>query len=322
MSIQANGNTVTGGLDLQAQALLDAAKAAGLAPPYQLPVPEARERMRAAFVSTAEPLSVYAVEDTTVPGPAGGIAIRIYRPSSEPSHTAALFLHGGGWVVNDLDTHDHLCRRLAVRSGAIVVAVDYRRSPEWKYPAPQDDCYTAWRWLLDNALAVGISPNAKVGVIGDSSGGTMATALALMCRDRGAPTPAAQVLAYPVIRLYDETDSYAERAVGYSLNRDFMHWFIDNHIGSETDVNDPYLFPHHVRDLRGLPPTLVLTAEFDPLRDEGVGYVDRLAAAGVEVAHWHLEDQMHGFLMQDLAIDRARETVDAVGEWTARTLGA
>lgn len=308
-------------LDSQAQKLLDVAKAAGLAPPYELSPPEARERMRATFISPDAPLDVAMVQDTTVPGPMGGIPIRIYRPGETTGDRALLFLHGGGWVVNDLDTHDHLCRRLALRSKAVVVAVHYRRSPEWKYPAAQEDCYAAWRWLVDNAESIGINPGAPLAVIGDSSGGTMATSLALTCRDRGAPFPAAQVLAYPVIRFYDETASYEEHAVGYSLNRDFMRWFIDSHVGPDTDLTDPYLFPHYARDLSGLPKALILTAEFDPLRDEGVAYAEHLAEAGVKVDHWHLGDQMHGFLMQDRAIDRARETIDAAGDWLAQVLG-
>jgi acetyl esterase len=308
-------------LDTQAQKLLDAAKAAGLAPPYQLSPSEARERMRATFISPGAPLDVAMVQDTIVPGPAGGVPIRIYRPIEATVDRALLFLHGGGWVVNDLDTHDHLCRRLAVRSEAVVISVHYRRSPEWKYPAAQEDCYAAWRWLLDNAESIGIGSGSPLAVIGDSSGGTMATTLALTCRDRGAPLPAAQVLAYPVIRFYDETASYEEHAVGYSLNRDFMCWFIDSHVGPDTDLTDPYLFPHYARDLSGLPQALILTAEFDPLRDEGTAYAERLAEAGVKVDHWHLGDQMHGFLMQDRAIDRARETIDATGDWLAQVLG-
>lgn len=308
-------------LDPQAQELLDAAKAAGLAPPYQLPPTEARERMRGMFISPDTPLDLPVVQDAVVPGPAGGIPVRAYRPSEEPGDRAALFLHGGGWVVNDLDTHDHFCRRLALRSGATIIAVHFRRAPEWTYPAAQEDCYAAWRWLLDNAESIGIDPEARMAVIGDSSGGTMAASLALTCRDRQAPLPAAQVLAYPVIRFYDETNSYEEHAVGYSLNRDFMHWFIDSYVGPDTDLTDPYLFPHYAQDLSGLPQALVLTAEFDPLRDEGAAYAEQLAGAGVKVDHWHLGDQMHGFLMQDRTLDRAQETIDAVGDWIAQVLG-
>jgi acetyl esterase/lipase len=310
---------VSATLDPQAQRLLDAAKAAGLAPPYELPPPEARERMRAAFIAPGEPLPVHRVEDAVVPGPAGGIPLRVFHPGEQAGGPVVVFLHGGGWVVNDLDTHDHLCRRLARGSGATVVAVDYRRSPEWRYPAALEDCYAAWRWLLDNAEALGVDA-ARTAVVGDSSGGTLATALALLCRDRGAPAPAVQVLAYPVTRLYDETDSYEECAVGYSLNRDFMRWFIDHHVDQRTDLGDPYLFPSHAPRLGGLPRALVLTAQFDPLRDEGAAYARLLADAGVRVEHWHLDDQMHGFLMQDRAIDRADQTIDELGVWLAAAL--
>lgn len=316
-------------LDPQAQALLDAAKASGLPPVYQLPVAEARERMRAAFISPDEPIGVHAVEDLVVPGPAGGIPIRIYHPypptyavyPPSPDLTpGVLFLHGGGWVVNDIDTHDHLCRRLALESRAVFVSAEYRRSPEHRYPAALEDAYVVWRWMNDRFNQVGLDAK-RLAVAGDSSGGTLATALCLLCRDRGAPVPAAQVLGYVVTRMYDETASYDELATGYSLNRDFMHWFLDHYIDARTDRDDPYLFPSRAADLGSLPPALVLTAEFDPLRDEGAEYAEKLRSAGVAAEHWHLENQMHGFLMQDRAIARASETIDNVGRWLADTLG-
>jgi acetyl esterase len=308
-------------LDPQAQALLDAAKAAGASPPYTLPVEEARRRMRAAFISADASHPVHSVDDELVPGPGGGLPVRIYRASPDAAAPAALFLHGGGWVVNDIDTHDHLCRRLAASSAVTVISLEYRRSPEHPYPAAVEDTYAAWRWLHDNGRRLSVDPR-RLGVVGDSSGGTLAAVLCLLCRDRGAPAPRAQILGYPVTLTYDQTDSYVRNATGYSLNRDFMRWFLDAYLDERADVTDPYLFPGAATNLAGLPQALVWTAGFDPLCDEGSAYAAALSAAGVPVEHRHLDDQMHGFLMQDRAIDRAREAIDQTAAWLATALKA
>jgi acetyl esterase len=299
-------------LDPQAQDLLDVIDAAGLAPIHTLPIADARERMRATLIGTAEPRALMRVEDISLATPHGQLRLRLYRPS-EGTLPAALFFHGGGWMLNDVETHDDLCRRLAQRSGWLFASLDYRRAPEHKHPAPLEDAYLAYRWLLDNAELLDVDPTRSA-VVGESSGGTIAASLTLLLRDSGAPMPTYQVLAYPLMDVADRWPSRGERGSGYTLDIEQVRWFLDHYMPPECDTVDPYLFPVACRDLSGLPPALVMTAEFDPLRDEGVAYANELARAGVTVEHLHAVDQMHGFLMMSRAVDRAGRLVDYLAD--------
>jgi acetyl esterase len=299
-------------LDPDAQAILDIMSATGSAPLQTLAVEEARARMRAALVSRTVSLALPSVEDVSVPTPAGALRLRLYRPT-DGNLPVALFLHGGGWTLNDIDTHDHLCRLLAKRSGWLLASLDYRRAPEHKHPAALEDAHLAYRWLLDNAERIDCDAGCRA-VVGESSGGTMAACLTLLLRDTGAPMPTYQIVAYPIADSFDRWPSYAERGSGYILDRDQLKWFFDNYVPATHDLADPYLFPLAARDLSGLPPTLVMTAEFDPLRDEGVAYARKLAEAGVTVEHKHAEDQMHGFLLHGRVIARAGGLIDFVGD--------
>jgi acetyl esterase len=294
-------------LDPQAQDLLDVIDAAGLTPIHTLSVADARERMRATLIAMTEPLTLISVEDVCLGTPGGPLRLRLYRPR-EGTLPAALFLHGGGWTLNDLDTHDDLCRRLAKRSGWMFASLDYRRAPEHKHPAALEDAYHAYRWLSDNARLIGCDPTCGA-VVGESSGGTIAASLTLLLRDSGAPMPSYQVLAYPLMDGVDRWPSRGEYGSGYILDIQQVRWFLGNYIPPECDPADPYLFPILSRDLSGLPPTLVMTAEFDPLRDEGISYAQKLAQAGVAVEHLHAADQMHGFLLLSRAVDRAGQLV-------------
>lgn len=299
----------------QVQGLLDAAREAALDPVFTLPVDQARQRMRDAFVSSNPPEDVLKVDELNVPGPLGGITCRLYRPHGG-SLPVLLFIHGGGWVLNDLDTHDAVCRRLANQSGAAVVSVDYRRAPEFPYPAGLNDCYAVLSWLVDNGSSLSLN-SSRLCVMGDSSGGTYATSLALLARDRGLKAQIAlQVLVYPVTDAPDlDRDSYRDRGTGYSLGTEFMQWFWSHYIDDQDlELDDPYLCPLRTPSLVGMPPALVLTAEFDPLRDEGIAYVRKLTEAGVHVDHWHAEDQMHGFIMVTAVVDRARVLLDQIGD--------
>jgi acetyl esterase len=295
-------------LDPDAQALLDVMSAMGSAPVYTLSVGAARERMRAAFVTRETPLALDQVEDVSVPSPAGSLRCRLYRPC-KGELPVALFLHGGGWTLNDIDTHDGLCRRIAKQSGWLLASLDYRRAPEYKHPAALEDAYFGYRWLLDNAERMGGKTEHRA-LIGESSGGTTAAGLTLLLREMHAPMPTYQILAYPMIDPCDRWPSYEERGVGYALDRDFMLWYLKNYLPETWDPQNPYLFPGSEADLAGFPETMVMTAEFDPLRDEGIAYAGRLASAGVNVEHVHAEDQMHGFLMMERAIGRAGELID------------
>lgn len=303
---------MTSQLDPQAQDLLDVIRAAGLAPIHTLSVADARERMRATMIGAGEPLALQSVETVALPTPSGALRLRLYRPI-DGALPVALFLHGGGWTLNDIDTHDALCRRLASRSGWLFASLDYRLAPEHKHPAALEDAYHAYRWLLDNAGPIGCDPTCRA-VVGESSGGTIAAALTLLLRDSGAPLPTYQALAYPAMDVVDSWPSHGTRGSGYILDREQLRWFLDNAIPAEFDTADPYLFALASSDLSGLPPALVMTAEFDPLRDEGIAYAEKLAQAGVEVEHLHADDQMHGFLLLSRAVDRAGQLVDRLAD--------
>lgn len=295
-------------LDPQAQALIDAAIASGLPPVYSLPVAQARRRMRDAFI-WGDPEPIEQRKDLIVPGPAGDLTVRLYHPSPGRRLPLIVFFHGGGWIVNDLDTHDRLCVQFAVESSCAVLSVDFRCAPEHPYPAPLEDGYAAVAWAASHGDVLG-ADTSRIAVVGDSSGGTVAAAVSMAARDRGGPAIRQQTLIYPVTDHLDPpTASYRERGTGYSLNRDFMEWAWQAYLPSEWSATDPYLFPLRATDLTGLPNALVLTAEFDPLRDEGTAYAGRLGEAGVPTEHWHFDDQMHGFVMQTRAIDRARLAV-------------
>jgi acetyl esterase len=303
---------VTGQLDPDAQMLLEVMRAGGAAAPHTLPVEQAREQARAALVTRGQPLALHSVQDTLLSTPHGPLRLRLYRPRPG-TLPMALFIHGGGWTLNDVDTHDRLCRRIAKRSGWLLASLDYRRAPEHRHPAALQDAHLGYRWLLDHAQPLAGDP-ACTAVVGESSGATTAAALALLLRDAGAPMPTLQVLAYPLTDAPDRWPSYEARGAGYTLDRPLVHWFLDNYLPPGHDRATPYLFPLAAPDLSRLPPALVMTAEFDPLRDEGIAYAERLAAAGVAVEHLHAGDQMHGFLMVDRAIARAGTLIDRLAD--------
>ncbi len=290
-------------LDSDAQAVLDVLEAMGVPPFHELSVEDARARMRATFVARDEQLALESVDDLSVPTPAGLLCLRLYRPSTAVS-PIALFLHGGGWTVNDVDTHDRLCRRITKLSGWMLASLDYRRAPEHKYPVALQDAYFAYRWILDNAERIGADAERRA-IIGESSGGTIAASLTLLLREGNAPMPTHLSMAYPMTDVVDRWPSYQQRGAGYALDRSLMLWYMDHYLPAGWDSQDPYLFPLAASDLRGFPPTFIMTAEFDPLRDEGIAYAQKLASAGVEVRHVHVDDQMHGFLMMDRAVRKA-----------------
>ena len=303
-------------LDRDAQAVLDAVAASGAPHLSTLSVGEARTRVRAALVSKRPSLPLHSVQDVRLPTPSGPLRVRVYRPT-EGTLPAALFFHGGGWTVNDLDTHDELCRRLAQQSGWLFASVGYRKAPDSKHPAAIEDAHLAYRWLRDHAGALGCA-GSPIAFVGESSGATIATSLSALLRDLGAPLPDRQVLAYPMTDAFDRWPSYRERGTGYILDRALMRWYFDHFWPPGATTEAPYLVPLATPDLSGLPPTLILTAEFDPLRDEGIAYAKRLADAGVPVDHVHVADQMHGFLLLERAVPAAAALVDRVAAWLAR----
>jgi acetyl esterase len=307
-------------LDPQAEALLEVMRAMGTAEPYALPIDVAREQMRAALMTKGQPIALHSVEDVSLPTPHGALAMRLFRPAAGKL-PLALFLHGGGWTLNDLDTHDHLCRRIARRSGWLLASLDYRRAPEHRHPAALEDAHIAYRWLLDNVEGLQ-ADRSRMALVGESSGGTTAACLTLLLRDFGAPMPILQVLAYPLTDMRGSWPSQQERGAGYTLDRPLARWFLDNYLPADDAGYDPYLFPLAANDLAGLAPTFIMTAEFDPLRDEGIAFARKLGAAGVAVEHIHVEDQMHGFLLLDRAIERAGALIDRLADALAAQASA
>jgi acetyl esterase len=293
--------------------------AAADAPPMSALPPEAAREMYKAMQPPAPEIEIGAVEDRSIPGPAGTIDLRIYRPEGPGPFPLHLHYHGGGWVIGDLDTHDADCRELCRGAGCVVVAVDYRLAPEHAFPAAPEDCYAATRWAVDNAEALGARPG-PISVGGDSAGGNLAAAVALMARDRGGPEIALQLLVYPVTDATMDTASYVDNAEGYLLTRDSMEWFWNHYCPAESRT-DPLASPLKAEDLAGLPPAVVMTAEFDPLRDEGQAYADRLRDAGVEVEYRCFDGLIHGFFSQARMIPAARAGVDMAVEALRRAHG-
>ncbi|NHN46209.1 alpha/beta hydrolase [Halostella sp. JP-L12] len=308
-------------LDPQVEEYLHDLSDRGLPPLYRLSLEEARETYRDLCVPDGPPEPVADASERSIPGGDGDVRIRSYEPTGDGPHPAVAFFHGGGWILGGLETHDALCRALANESGCVVTAVDYRLAPEHPFPAGLEDCYAAVRWLDDNAETVGADADG-LAVCGDSAGATLAAGVSLLARDRGGPDIDYQALAYPVTDHAFGTDSYTENAQGYFLTREDMKRFWNGYLRSEHDGSHPYASPLRAESLRGLPPSLVATCGFDPLRDEGRAFADRLEAASVPTRQRHYDDMIHGFLtmLADPELDRAREAIGEVGDELARAL--
>jgi acetyl esterase len=294
-------------LDPHAQAMLDAMAQAGLPAPWDCEDAAAARAQLAATRVAVPPSPVAKVEDRTIPGPAGDVPVRIYWPSDATGLPVVVFFHGGGWVICDLDTHDETARRLATDVGAIVVSVDYRLAPEHKIPAAADDCNAAAAWTPVHAADLG-GDAGRLAVAGDSAGGNLAAVVALMAKDRGGPALRFQLLVYPVTGTpWDDRDSFVENAEGYMLTTKAMVWFTEQYVRDRADAEHPYFAPTRAKDLSGLPPALVITAEYDPLRDEGEAYGRMLRDAGVPTTVTRYDGVIHGFFGMDLVIPRARD---------------
>jgi acetyl esterase len=293
----------------QAQRVLELVESADAVPLARYGAEGAREvaaRMRS---PDAGP-EVGSVADRSVPGFEDGpdVDVRVYRPDPDGDVPTVVYCHGGGFVVGDLDSHDTLCRHLVDEGGFAVVAVDYRRAPEHPFPAAVEDAYAAVEWAAEERPGGA----GALGVAGDSAGGNLAAAVTLLARDWDGPRIDHQALAYPTVSPDDGWGSRAENADGYYLTETDMEWFADCYFDSRVHEGNPYAFPLVAADHAGLPPATVLTAGFDPLRDEGVAYAEALADAGVDVTHRHRGDMIHGFLTmlaEPAALDPAREAV-------------
>ena len=297
------------------QAMLDAIARMGNRPTSSLQPSEARAGFKLIIPLDGEPAPVDHIEDRSVPGPAGPIPVRIYRPTDRPAGVLVWY-HGGGFTIGDLDTADPTARKLAAGSGCVVVSVDYRLAPEHPFPAATDDAWAVLRWVADHAAEIGGDPT-RLAVGGDSAGGNISALMAIRARDEGVALRH-QLLVYPATGLTDRTGSRIENGEGYFLTDDTMTWFEANYLQGH-DASDPAVSPFQA-DLTGVAPTHILTAGFDPLRDEGDAYADKLAAAGVPVEHDRFPTMIHGFFALGMITPVAGEAMASATKLLAAAL--
>ncbi len=307
-------------VDPAVQALLDQMNDPN-APPLSSLTPE---QARAGFAGLAAlqgaPEAVTSSEDRRIPGPGGEIPVRIYRPSVATGLPAVVYFHGGGWVIMDVETHDGVCRALANATGAVVISVDYRLAPEHRYPAAADDCFAATKWLAGNAASLGIDAS-RIAVAGDSAGGNLAAVVAQMARDQGGPALVYQVLHCPVTNLDYSTPSYTENAEGYMLTRESMVWFWNHYLERPEQGKEAKASPL-LGNTANLPPALVQTGEFDPLRDEGAAYAKKLEAAGVPVTYHQYDGLIHDSFLFFGVVPGGRQNIDEAAAHLRKAFGS
>ncbi|MDZ4739588.1 MAG: alpha/beta hydrolase [Alphaproteobacteria bacterium] len=302
---------MTMALDAIVKGLLDQMAADPAPKLWELPAAQGREVYRAMAQMLEPPdIAIGKCENLSIPGPGGQIKLRIYSPVAGGGDAlpAVVFFHGGGWVIGDLDTHDALCRRIANEASARVVAVDYRLAPEHKFPAAAEDAFAATQWIEANATTLGIDPNC-IAVAGDSAGGNLAAVVCQMAKQKGGPQIVIQLLIYPVTQLRANTVSMTALAEGYFLEKQTMDWFFDQYVPSDIDISDWRISPLAAKDVSGLPRAYIVTAGFDPLKDEGKAYADKLNLAGVAAFHIEYPTMVHGFFNMSGVLPTAREAI-------------
>jgi acetyl esterase len=308
-------------LDPDARALIDLMAARGVPPTHTLAPAEARRlyRERRSFTQP-EPPAMAEVRDLRTADAPGGVALRLYRPpQAAPVSPALVYYHGGGWTIGDLDTHDVLCRQLAQRADCVVVAVDYRLGPEHRFPAAVDDCLAATRWVQAHAKALGID-GTRLAIGGDSAGGNLAAVTAIALRDGGDALPRLQLLIYPATDMRAVAPSHTTNAQGYVLTADSIAYYRGHYVPEAAQWSDWRASPLLHMDLSRLPPALVLTAGFDPLRDEGRQYADALSKAGVPTQYVCFERQIHGFITMGRVIAEANTAVALCAQAVANAM--
>ncbi len=307
-------------LDLQLAALLKMDELLGDSDPSQHPPAISRKIMREKVrVVASPPRKNVQSRDFEIPGPAGAIPARYYEPDEiNPASPLVMYMHGGGWALGDLDTHDSFCRLVASKSNVRVVAIDYRLAPEHPFPAGPDDCVAAFRWLAAHAVELGADPK-RIAVMGDSAGGNLSAVIALETRE-DAIRPVLQVLIYSGTAGAHEMPSRTQLGEAYMLTKKAIDWFRGQYIPEGIDARNPRYAVLFVEDLRGAPPALVYTAGFDPLRDEGDAYADRLRAAGVETQHICFDPMVHGFVNMEGVCAAAADAVESICAEVGRAL--
>ena len=286
-----------------------------LPPIHTLPVAMVRAGGADRLKFAPPPPPVGTVVNRGIPGPAGDIPIRIYRPFGVGPFPLTVFFHGGGFVLGNLDSHDPVCRHLCLASDSVVMAVDYRLAPEHKFPAATDDCLAAVRWAASHAREIG-ADGKRIALAGDSAGATLSAVTAIRVRDEGGPALCAQLLNCPRVDHRVDLPSYRDNAEGYFLTLAMVNWFANHYLGKPEDAHDPHASPIQAKSLAGLPPAYILTAEYDPIRDDGEIYADRLTAEGVPVVRKRYSNMLHDFpyILLDV-VPEAAEELAAHGAW-------
>ena len=314
----------------QMQAVLDELAKLEPKPLGILPAVEARKQPTPADAVTAllkkqgkstEPEAVGKVENKMIAGAGGQIPIRIYTPTGVGPFPVIVYYHGGGWVIADLDTYDASPRALVNATNAAVVSVHYRQAPEHKFPAAHNDAHAAYKWVLAHAKELKGDPK-KIALVGESAGGNMAAAVSVMAREHKMQMPIYQVLVYPIADNNVETPSYVENAKAKPLNRAGMQWFFKNYFNTAADGENHLISLVDEKDLKGLPPTTIITAEIDPLRSEGKAYADLLEKAGVAVRYKNYEGVTHEFFGMAAVVDKAKEAQQFVSKGLKKTFSA
>lgn len=286
------------------------------------PQPGSLEELRAAVIANSarmpkRPVATIAgTRDLTLPGPAGDLPARLYTPQGEGPFPLTVFFHGGGFVAYSIETHDGVCRELCAGANTAVLSVEYRLAPEHRFPAPVEDAYAALVWAAAHGEELGVDPT-RLAVAGDSAGANLAIACTLRARDEGGPALRAQLLIYPAADFVnvDRYPSRRENATGYFLTEERMKFFGQMYLANPEDAAHPHVSPLHAADLRGLPPALILTAEFDPLRDEGMAYAEALKAAGGRATHQPGPGMIHGFANMTALSPAAAALMDQAAAW-------
>jgi acetyl esterase len=313
-------------LHVQEKALLRQMRQAGFRPASQIPLEESRQGLARMAVAMAAPkVSVGRIEDRRIPGPGGELPIRIYRPDREgqDSEPVALYFHGGGFYLGDLETHDHVCRFLCKAADIIVIAVNYRLAPENKFPAAVDDCYAALCWVSERGEAEGFDAK-RIALVGDSAGGSLVASICFLARDRGGPRIGYQAMIYPALAMDDGADFPSRKALGsgeyFIAQEDFAFFRALYFHEPEKEMANPLASPIRAKDFSNLPPALIVAAEYDPCRDENEKYAELLKAAGVQVEYVCFEGTIHPFFLFDGVLDSGREGQALVADRVRRRL--
>jgi acetyl esterase len=314
-------------LDAQTRALIGQMKQGGFRPAHQIPLEVSRAGLTQMALAMAAPkVDVHSIEDRNIAGPGGDLPIRIYTPGpavAGKARAAALFFHGGGFYLGDLETHDHVCRYLCKEAKLVVIAVDYRLAPQNKFPAALEDSYAALVWAVENAGALGIDPS-RIALVGDSAGGTLVVSVCLLARQRGGPRIAYQVSVYPALTMTDgqEFPSRTELGTGeYFISMGDFAFFRNLYLNDpDKEALDPLASPIYADDYHNLPPALVISAGYDPCRDEDALYAERLETDGVPVTYRCFASTIHPFFLFDGAIDAGREGQQLVANTLAEFL--